>query len=94
MLETKVANEPSTQVNKSGYHVVLEFNGQTHNLFSDDIESAILSVKPLFLKTKLVINITNSEGKTCAKTFFVFPGRQLFRNKTFMKLFLNRLIFK
>lgn len=90
----KKAKKPVKKVElEKGYHIVLKFNDQIHDIYSENLEEAILSVKPLFLKTKLMVKI-EKDGKVCERQFFGFRAKQFFRNKLFLKIFLKKIFFK
>lgn len=83
---------PKVELNK-GYHIVLKFNDQIHDFYSENLEEAILSVKPIFLKTKLMVKI-EKDGKSCERQFFGIRAKQFFRNKLFLKIFIKQIFFK
>lgn len=80
--------------NKEGqYKLIMKLNDKTFECITDNLEEAILSNKPDFLKTKVLLTI-EKDGKVCEKMAFGFRGRQLFKNPTFLRVFINKLIFK
>lgn len=94
----KVVNTPTKipEVNADickDYHIVLKFNDQIHDIYTENLEEAILSVKPLFLKTKLMIKIEKGD-KVCERQFIGFQAKQFFRSPLFLKLFLKKIYFK
>lgn len=76
------------------YNLKLKVNGEEFECETQDLKESILSFAPRFVKTKVMITITNSSGKKCEKMLFVLKAKMLFRNKTYMNFFLNHLIFK
>lgn len=78
---------------KKGYHLVLRFNDQVHEFYTENLEETILSVSPMILKTKLMVKI-EKDGKACERQFFGLRARSFFRNKLFLKLFLKKIFFK
>lgn len=76
------------------YHVVMKFNGVTHEFETDDLRESILNVRPIFLKTKILMTITLPDGRKCEKQLFVLKGKMLFRNEMFLQTFIRFLIFK
>ncbi len=89
--ETKVNKEP--ELTKARYQVSISFNNETHEFETNDLEEVLLSVKPVFLKTKIVLVIKDGE-KVCEKLAYGHQARQLFRNTLFRKVFLSKLVFK
>lgn len=76
------------------YHLSIKLNAKTHDIFTDDLKSAILSVKPKFaLKTKIIFNIEKA-GKVCNKVVMANTARNLFKNDAFLNLFIKQLSFK
>jgi len=78
---------------KSLYTLKMKLNDQIFECETDNLQEAILANKPNFLKTKVILTI-EKDGKVCEKMVYGFNGRQLFRNTTFLRVFLNKLIFK
>lgn len=64
------------------------FEGETNNL-----EEAIVALKPVFLKTRVLFHI-EKDGKVCERIVFVSRARFIFSNKLALKLFVQRMIFK
>jgi len=85
--ETKLIEAPK-------YNVKMKVNGEEFECDTQDIKACILSHAPRFVKTKVMITITNSSGKKCEKMLFVMKAKMLFRNKTYLNFFVNHLIFK
>jgi len=86
-------DEQITPTENSKYILDIKFNGTTHHLETDNLKEAILSLKPIFLKTKILMKITQG-NKTCERLIHLTQGRILFRNKMMLDIFLNRLILK
>lgn len=76
------------------YKLTMRFNGDTYTVNTDDLDSAILAFKPVFLKTKIFVKIRKRKVGTYERVIFPMQGRLLFMNKTTRQVFLNRLIFK
>ena len=83
----------ATTPNIAKYKVVIFLNNQVHEIDTDNIEEALLSVKPIFLKTKVVLTI-KSDNKVCEKFVYGHQARQVFRNALYRKVFLSKLILK
>lgn len=78
---------------KAEFKVLVKMNDKEFVTETNDIASFITSLRPDFLKTKVIL-IIEKEGKKCEKMVFGFRGRQLFRNPLFLRTFLSKLIFK
>jgi len=76
------------------YTLTMRFNGETNRIRTDDLDSAILAFKPIFLKTKIFMKIRRKDKAVYEKVIFPMQGRLLFMNKMSRQVFLNRLIFK
>lgn len=75
------------------YHLTMKLNDEVFNCETNDLTKAILSFKPVHLKTKVNI-IVEKDGKKCERQLFVNKGKLLFRNELFMRTFIRFLIFK
>lgn len=75
------------------YHLVMKFNDQVFECDTDNLDESISAVRPFSLKTRVIFTITK-EGKTCERIVQAFPAKQLFRNKLYRGIFIQRLIFK
>lgn len=71
----------------------MKFNDQVFECDTDDLKEAIVGFKPKVLKTKIIFIVTK-DGKTCDRLLFVMRGKMLWRNKIFLDMFINKLIFK
>lgn len=79
---------------KENYFLKIKVNDKETEVETNDLKESILAVAPRFVKTKVHINIENSEGKKYEKILFVNDAKQLFRGSVYMNFFLNRMIFK
>lgn len=86
--EEKVEEEKA----KPLYSVFIKINGKITEVETDDIASAILASKPVFLKTPLTIRITKGE-KTLDRYIQLQPAKRLYQNKISMEMFIKNLIF-
>lgn len=78
---------------KKKYHLSMKFNDNTYECDTDDLASAIMAFKPIFLKTKVIFRV-EKDGKVCERLVFLFRAKQIFRNKLSLDIFINKLIFK
>lgn len=84
--------EVMTTKNKD-FLFTIQFNNQKFEFLTEDLSENILSVKPLILKTKIILTL-DKNGKRAEKQLVGFQAKQLFRNDLFRKIVLNRLILK
>lgn len=84
----KVISKPSFE-----YKLTISFNDKEHVIDTNDLDLAILEIKPTILKTRIIIKV-EKDGKKYESAIPAFVGKQLFRNKLYRKIFLNRLILK
>lgn len=92
MAKAKPISKEKTEP-KAEFKVHIKMNDQEFVADTNDIASFITSLKPTFLKTKVILTI-EKEGKKCEKVVFGLRGRQLFRSPLFLRTFLSKLIFK
>lgn len=78
---------------KKIYHLSMKFNDNTYECDTDDLASAIMNFKPIFLKTKVLFRVVKDD-KVCERLVFLFRAKQIFRNKLSLNIFINKLIFK
>ena len=81
------------KVETSMYRLTMKLNDEVFNCETNDLTKAILSFKPVHLKTKVNI-VIEKDGKKCERQLFVNKGKLLFRNELFMRTFIRFLIFK
>lgn len=79
-------------INKAEYHLVVKLNDQVFEFDTDDLRESILSVKPEFLRTKVVLEITKGD-KTIDRLLYLRQGKMLFINRFAMDSLLKNLIF-
>ncbi len=75
------------------YKLKIKLNSQEKIIETDNLKEAIMSVKPAFLKTKVVMSI-EKDGKTCERQIFVKMAKQIFRSDIYLDMFIRKLIFK
>lgn len=76
------------------YKLTIKLNDKVFTIESDDIRSAILSVKPEFLRTRVIIGVEKSGvEKKIERMFYLQQGKMLFMNKYAMDTFIKNLIF-
>lgn len=79
---------------KKDYHVALTFNFETIEDDVNDIKKYIMSKEPSFLRTNLIIKITNKEGKSYIKKYNAIKGRKIFWGKVDFVVFMRDIIFR
>lgn len=89
--KTKVATSEAN-LTPSKYHLTLSFNDQVFEFDTDDLAESIMSVAPQFLKTRVLFKIKYGD-LLCDKMLFLLQGRRLFRNKVYLEVFINKLVF-
>lgn len=94
MEENKLKSSADLKNDNNSYHLKLNFNGKEFESDTYDLKETIMSVKPFFLKTKLIFSCTNPSGWTCDKVILVKQAKMIWRNKVYMDMFINQLIFK
>lgn len=80
-------------VKKPAYKLEVSFNDEVHKINTDNLEESIASLKPFFLKTKVIIRI--SKGKESVEhVLFVRPAKRMWATAMGLRTFVNNLIFK
>jgi len=74
------------------YTIWMKFNDQEYTIQSDDVASAILSVKPEFLFTELYMTI-KADDMTLEREFTLVQGKRLFNNEDNLEIFTSNLLF-
>lgn len=88
-----ISKKPKKTVERKKYTVTIEFNDQKHSFKTNDIGEAIMSVKPIFIKTRVKISV--KKGKKVAERYlFVQEARRMWRTPVGMFAALHKLIFK
>lgn len=93
MAKPKLKKEVVEDIKDPIFKVVLKMNDQVFETRTDDLASFITSQAPAFLKTKVILTV-EKEGKTAEKMLIGFKAKQMFRNRLFLKVLLNKLSFK
>lgn len=75
------------------YKLTMKFNDKEHIVETNDLDSAIMELKPSVLKTRILIKV-EKDGKVYETALPAFVGKQLLRNALYRKIFISRLIFK
>jgi hypothetical protein len=75
------------------YKLTMQFNDKEHIVETNDLDSAIMELKPPVLKTRILIKV-EKDGKVYETALPSFVGKQLLRNNLYRRVFLNRLILK
>lgn len=87
-------SEETKNLEAPTYNLKMKINGEIFECDTQDLKESILSYAPRFVKTKLLLTVTNEAGKVWEKQMFVFKAKQMFRNKIYMNFVLNHMIFK
>lgn len=75
------------------YKLTMQFNDKEHVVETNDLDSAIMELKPPVLKTRILIKV-EKDGKVYETALPSFVGKQLLRNALYRKIFISRLILK
>ncbi len=80
---------------KKDFHVKVKLNGVVKEFTTNDIEETLMSMKPNFIKTRMIVTITrNEDDAVCQKLVFPQRSRMMFRTPSYMQLFIKSLAFK
>ena len=78
---------------KPEFKVVVKMNDHVFEAETNDLVSFVTSLKPTFLKTKVIISVEKN-SKKAERMLLGFRARQFFRNPLFLRTFLSKLIYK
>lgn len=87
----KTATKKEEKTEQKKYHVVVKLNDQVFEMDTDNVQEAIQSVAPEFLKTKLIINVTNDDGRQAERVLYLQKGKVLFTNRYAMEALARNL---
>ena len=76
------------------YHLKMKFNGKEFECDTNNLKESIMSFKPFFLKTNVNFSCINDKGEICSSYIPVKRAKMIWRNKVYMDMFINKLIFK
>lgn len=77
---------------KGDYRVFIKVNGIVNDVFTDDVASTILALKPSLPKTNLTIRVT--KGKvTRDRLLLLRDAKRLYSNEITMQMFIKNLLF-
>lgn len=93
MPKAKQTSKPIIEKKEPIFKVTLKMNNQVLETKTDDLAAFITSQTPAFLKTKVLLTV-EKEGMRAEKMLIGFKAKQMFRNKLFLKVLLNKLSFK
>lgn len=82
-----------TTTNKPKYKMAVKFNGKENVVKTDDLTQTFLDLRPLKLKTKVIVNIKEGKKET-EKAFNPFQARRLWNSPMAAKVVFTRLILK
>ena len=71
----------------------MKFNGKEYECKTNNLSEAIMQFKPNFLKTNVNFYCKTKEG-ICNKVVLAKRAKMMFRNKVYLDMFINQLIFK
>ena len=89
----KAKSTPKPIKNEPSFKISIKMNDSLFETSTDNLEEYISSLKPYFLKTKVIITV-EKEGKKVERMLIGFPAKQLFRNGLFLRNFIKKLSFK
>lgn len=89
----KAKSTPKPIKNEPSFKILIKMNDSLFETSTDNLEEYISSLKPYFLKTKVIITV-EKEGKKAERMLIGFPAKQLFRNGLFLRNFIKKLSFK
>lgn len=91
----KVAKKTTTKapINNNLYKVTVSFNNNEYTFETEDPSDAIITAKPFFLKTKVIIKI-EKDGKTAEKALQPVIARRLWKMPASFRAMITRLSFK
>ena len=81
-----------TKTKKGEYHIVVTLNDKTYECDTDDVIEAIVDLKPEFLRTRVLIDITKGD-RTLSRMYYLREGKRLFYNQYAQAALLKSLIF-
>ena len=87
----KKTSKKEVKTEQAKYHVVINLNDQVFEIDTNDVQEAIMSVAPQFLKTKLIINVTNDEGRHAERVLYLQRGKLLFTNRYALEALVRNL---
>lgn len=93
MAKPKSIPKEISKETKPEFKVVVKMNDQVFEAETNDLVTFITSLKPTFLKTKVIITVEKN-NKKAERMLMGFPAKQLFRNGLFLRNFINKLTFK
>ena len=87
-----VVEKVKKAVEKKEFELVVHLNDQVFKTKTNDLEEAIQSFAPEFLKTKLIIQVTKGK-KTLERVLYLQRGKILFTNRYALGAFVRSLTF-
>lgn len=83
----------TTTIKKPKYKMSVKFNGLDNVIKTDDLAQSFLDLRPLRLKTKVIVNIAEGK-KVTEKAFNPFQARRLWNSPLTTRVLFTRLILK
>lgn len=90
--EIKTPKEEAIKIPEQKYKVTLQFNGEEFDIKTNDLISAITSIKPEILYTELYITISDGQSEF-QKRFNLIQGKRLFASDEMMDVFISTMLF-
>ena len=91
MPKTKKAIAKAVKEYKPKYVLEMIFNGETFTVKTDNVDEAIINLKPEQLLTELYIKLTNGE-MVVERRMNLVEGRKLFINEVTREVMVNNLL--
>lgn len=88
----KVAKKKAPKQEETIYQLYVKLNDTEFTFDTNDILADLLSVKPEFLRTPVVIRVTLGD-KTLDRYFFLNQGKRLFRDRYAQEYLIRNLTF-
>ena len=70
----------------------MKFNDHVYSIQSDDVASAVFSVRPEFLFSELYMSI-KADNMSLEREFTLVQGKRLFNNEDNLEIFTSNLLF-
>jgi len=73
------------------YEVTFKFNGESVKTETDDMNDAILAVKPTQLHTEMYVTVKNGQ-QLAERRVLLIPARRIFQDAFHREVFINNLL--
>lgn len=93
--QPKIKKEPKAkQPTDSSYHLAVKFNNLTFEFDTNDLFASFRQIPTPLLKSKVVVAVTDTDGKKGERSLLGPMARSLFRNDTALRILFKRLLLK